>query len=326
MRHWVTRLRLQCLSGALLALSVSIPTLAQTWPDRPIKVLVPTPPGAGPDVVCRRVTQKLSEALGQSVTVENRPGASGHVAGEVASKSAADGYTLLCGVSSTFVTTPHVMTKLSYDPVKELAPISFIGKSHMVLVASPTVPADDLPSLISWIKANPGKVSFASPGVASSQHLAMEVFKSRAGLDMAHVPYNNSLAAPDLAAGRVQLMIDAYAPMLPYIQDKKVKLIAIASSSALAEFPNAALTNQTIADFGVTGWAALFAPKATAQAIIDRLSTEVTKILDMKDVKEQMAILGMIAQQGSPEATRNLIQTEFDYWGRVVKAANIRLE
>jgi tripartite-type tricarboxylate transporter receptor subunit TctC len=315
--------------AALLALACTLAAQAQTqapWPNRPVRVLVPAPAGSGPDVLCRQVTQKLAERLGQPFTPENRPGASGHVAGEAAARATPDGYTLLCGVSSTFVTTPHLMTRLAYDPLKDLAPVAVLARAHLLLVASPSVPADDLPSLIAWIKANPGKVSYASPGIGSNAHLAMEVFKAGTGLDMVHVPYNNPMALTDVASGRVQLMVEPSASALPFVRDGKIKLIAIASPTPLPEYPKVAPAKLTVPGFEVVGWGGLFVPAATPRPIVDRLAAEIPKVLETKEVRDTFATLGFVADGMGPEETRRFIRGEYEHWGQVIKAANIRLE
>ncbi|WP_077001243.1 tripartite tricarboxylate transporter substrate binding protein [Variovorax sp. KK3] len=254
-------LAMACAAAGLHAQTA--PGAQAAWPARPVRVLVPAGAGSGPDALCRQVTQRLGDQLGQPFTPDNRPGASGHVGAEMAARAAADGYTLVCGASSTFVTTPHLMTKLAYDPNKDLVPVAMLARAHLLLIASPGVPADDLPSLIAWIKSNPGKVSYASPGIGSNAHLAMEVFKAKAGLDMVHVPYNTLPALTDLSSGGVQLMIEPSASAIPFIRDGRVKLIAVASPTPLPEFPKARLTTDTVPGFEVIGWGGLFAPAAT---------------------------------------------------------------
>lgn len=251
--------------------------------------------------------------------------ASGHVGVEATAKAAPDGYTMVCGASSTFVTTPHLM-KLGYDPNKDVTPVAMLARAHLLLIASPTVPADDLPSLIAWIKANPGKVSYASPGVGSNAHLAMEVFKARAGLDIVHVPYNTTPALTDLASGRVQLLVEPSASATPFIRDGRVKLIAIASPTPLPEFPKARLTNETVPGFEVIGWGGLFVPAATPRPIVDRLAVEVHKVLQQKELRDAFAPLGFVPYDMGPDESRRFIRAEYDHWGEVIRSANIRLE
>jgi len=322
------KLRLFARAAALLAVAFAGAGLhAQSnWPERPVRVLVPAAAGTAPDVLCRQVTQRLSEAFGQPFTAENRPGASGHVGAEVAAKSAPDGYTLLCGASSTFVTTPHLMPKLGYDPNKDLVPVAMLARADLLLIANPKVPADDLPTLIAWIKANPGKVSYASPGVGSNAHLAMEVFKARAGVEMVHVPYNTAPGLTDVVAGNVELMIEPSASAAPFVRDGKVKLIAIASPARLPEFPKAHLTSETVPGFDVIGWGALFAPAATPRPIVDRLATEVHKVLQQPQLRDGFALLGFAPYDMGPDESKRFIRSEYAHWGEVIHAANIRLE
>jgi tripartite-type tricarboxylate transporter receptor subunit TctC len=315
-------------AAVVLALALAVAGLhAQApWPTRPVRVIVPAAAGSGPDVLCRQVSQRLGELLGQPVTPDNRPGASGHVGAEVAAKAAPDGYTLLCGASSTFVTTPHLMTKLGYDPNKDLAPVAMLARAHLLLIASPSVPANDLPSLIDWIRANPGKVSYASPGIGSNAHLAMEVFKARTGVDIVHVPYNTQPALTDLASGRVQLMVEPSASAIPFVRDGKVKLIAVASPTPLPEFSTARLTRDTVPDFEVIGWGGLFVPAATPRAIVDRLAAEVHKVLQQKELRDALAPLGFVPYDMGPDDSRRFIRAEYDHWGDVIRSAHIRLE
>ncbi|NML44312.1 tripartite tricarboxylate transporter substrate binding protein [Ramlibacter sp. G-1-2-2] len=314
-------------TAALFLAACALVAQAQPqWPARPVRVLVPAPAGSGPDVLCRNVLQRLSERLGQPFLPDNRPGASGHLAGDIVAKAPADGYTLLCGVSSTFVTTPHLMSKLSYDPLKDLQPVDVLARAQLLLVANPGVPADDLPSLVAWIKANPGKVSYASPGVGSNAHLAMEVFKAQAGLDMVHVPYNSPAALTDVASGRVQLMIEPSASAGPFIRDGRLKLIAIASPAPMPEYPKALPANKTVPGFEVIGWGGMFAPAGVPRPIVDKLATEIQQVLAGRDVKDAFGQLGFVPDGMGPEDTRRFIRTEYDHWGQVIKAANIRLE
>ncbi|MGJ7506479.1 Bug family tripartite tricarboxylate transporter substrate binding protein [Variovorax sp. GT1P44] len=314
-------------AAAVLALTCAAACLhAQSnWPTHPVRVVVPAVAGTGPDALCRQVTQRLGDLLGQPFTPDNRPGASGHVGVEATAKAAPDGYTAVCGASSTFVTTPHLM-KLGYDPNKDLAPVAMLARAHLLLIASPTVPADDMPSLIAWIKANPGKVSYASPGVGSNAHLAMEVFKARTGLDIVHVPYNTTPALTDLASGRVQLLIEPSASATPFVRDGRVKLIAIASPTLLPEFPKARLTNETVPGFEVIGWGGLFVPAATPRPIVDRLAAEVHNVLQQKELRDAFGTLGFVPYDMGPDESRRFIRSEYDHWGEVIRSANIRLE
>jgi tripartite-type tricarboxylate transporter receptor subunit TctC len=319
--------RLAARAAAVFALVLAAASVhAQgNWPTHPLRLLIPAPAGTAPDVLCRQFALRLGERLGQPVTPENRPGASGHVAAEATAKSPPDGYTMACGVQSTFASTPHLM-KLSYDPIKDLAPVSLIARAQLLLIASNSVPADDLPSLIAWIKANPGKVSYASPGVGSNAHLAMEVFKAKAGLDMVHVPYNTTSPMTDLASGRVQLLIEPLANAAAFVREGKVKLIAIASPTQVPEFPKAKPANATVPGFEVSGWGGIFVPAATPRAVIDRIAAEVPRVLEQKELRDAYQKLGFVADGMGPEETRRFVRSEYDTWGQVIRNAHIHLE
>lgn len=299
---------------------------APAWPAKPVRIMVPSPAGLGPDVLCRQVAQKLGERLGQPFTLDNRPGVSGHIAAEATAKAPADGYTILCGPSSTFVTTPHILPKLNYDPTRDVVPVVMLARAQMLLVAHPSVPADDLPGLIAWLKANPGTASYATPGIGSSNHLVMELFKSRVGVDLQHVPYNNQPAITDVAGGRVNLMVESSAVVAPFIRDGRIKPIAVVSPNPMPEYPKVAPARQTVPDFEMMGWAAFYAPAGTPRAVMDRLATEVAAIVQLPDVRNAFAPLGFVPDGAGPEPTRRSVQAEYERWGAVVKAANIKAQ
>lgn len=311
--------------AATLAL-LALPGFTQTYPSKPVRVIVPWPAGIGPDIICRQVAQKLTEKMGQPFVIDNKPGVAGHIGGEMASKAAPDGHTLLCGVSTSFVTTPHVLTKLTYNPLTDLEPITLVGRSHVVLVATNSVPADDLPSLIAYMKANPGKLSYASQGIGSSNHLVVELLKAKAGVEATHVPYNATPPHTDLVSGRVQLLFDPYVTSQQFIQSGKLKLIAIGSGDRLPAHPTVKTAQETIPGVEMWGWGAFFAPVGTPRPIIDQLSTELRKVLEMTDVKDSFAKMGFVPAPMSPSEAKKYIREEFDRWGNVVRAANIRID
>lgn len=301
-------------------------SFAQSYPARPVRVVVPWPAGIGPDTICRQVTQKLADRLGQPFVVDNKPGVAGHLGGETVVKAAPDGHTLLCGVSTSFVTTPHVLPKLAYNPLNDLEPISLVGRSQMVLVATPSLPVDDLPSLLAYMKANPGKLAYASQGIGSSNHLAMELLKIKAGVTATHVPYNAIGAAGDLVSGRVQLLFDPYVTSAQFIQTGKLKLVAVASGERLPDHPGVKTAQETIPGLELWGWAAFFAPVGTPRAIVEQLNVELRKVLDTKDIKDSFNRMGFVTAGMPSEEARRYIKSEYDRWGSVVRDANIKPE
>ena len=307
------------------ALCVSANVNAQRYPDKPVRVVVPFPSGGALDVLCRTATIKLSEMMGQQFVVENRPGATGHLGSEAVAKSKPDGYTLLCGASSTYVVSPHVM-KINYDPLKDLTSIGMLAQAYNVLVVNPTVPARDLGEFIAYAKANPGKLSYGSYGIGSNIHLATELFKLMAGLDMVHVPYASPQVVPDLVTGRIQVMIANLPQVVEYVRGGKLRLLAIASPDRVPELPGVPNMQDTLPGFSVIAWGALFLPAGAPREIADTLSAELRKLLESPDVKATFAKSGFVPYSWSAEETNAFIRAEFARWGKVVKDANIKVE
>ncbi len=301
---------------------------AQSYPTKPIRLIVPFAAGGGSDVVGRVVAQKLGERLGQQVLVENRPGAGGSIGADQVAKAAPDGYTLLLGSTSEIAQYPNLNPKVPYDPVRDFAPIGAIGTVPLVLVASETLPAKSVAEVIAFAKANPGKISFGSAGNGSTTHLAMELFASIAGISMTHVPYKGSApVVTDLLNGNLQLAIPTMPAVLPHASGGKLKLLAVSTARRTASLPAV----PTMQDAGVRGydtglWTGLLAPAGTPREVVAKLATELQWVVSQPDVKDQLAKQGAEAAPGSAEAFAAQIREELGVWARVVKQANIRLD
>lgn len=298
---------------------------AQAWPSKPLRIIVPFPPGNAGDVTARSVADRLTQRLGQPVIVENRAGAQGAIGVEAVVKSPPDGYTLLVTSLSPLVITPHVSKNLPYDPLRDLAPVARIGWTGMILVAPVSFPANTVQELIAYGKANPGKLSYASLGAGTLSMLTMEVFKQATGLDVLHVPYKgSSQAMTDLIGGQVPLMFDGMTSSYAHVKSGKLKALAISAGtrSALApEIPALAETGVTgLKDVGVEGWSGMLAPAGTPAAIIERLNTEVNWILQQPDFKARANGQNLDLYPPSTAAQFNtFLRREFNHWGATVK-------
>jgi tripartite-type tricarboxylate transporter receptor subunit TctC len=312
------------LAASLLASTVAF---AQPWPGKPVRIVVTYPAGGGADAMARLVAPKLSEALGQPVLVENRGGASGTIAAELVAKAAPDGYTLMLDATNHAV-NPSLFPKLPYDPHKAFAPVTLLALFPNVLVVHPAFPVSSVGDLIRKAKAEPGKLAYASSGNGSAQHLAAELFRQRAGLDMVHIPYKGGgPALIDVMAGQVPFYFGNMASALPHVKNGKLKAIAVTGgrrSAAAPELP-------TIAESGMPGyqvyeWNAIFAPVGTPPAVINRLQAEIAKVVKVPEVRDRMLALGGEIVASSPQDLAAWVREQTASWATVVRAANIKLE
>ncbi|MBI3936456.1 MAG: tripartite tricarboxylate transporter substrate binding protein [Betaproteobacteria bacterium] len=313
-----------CRLVAAMLIAAATHAAAQGYPAKPVRMIVPSTPGGSVDTLARIVAQKMTASLGQQVVVENRAGSGGVIGTEIAAKSAPDGYTLLDAASSQAVNA--VLHKLSFDTLRDFAPITMLMLTPNFLVAHPSLPIKTVPDLIRLAKAHPGQITFASAGVGSAPHMAGELFKSLAKVDLVHVPYKGGGPVfVDLIGGYVQLSFLNIASSLVHVRAGKVRGIAVTSSRrsrSAPEFP-------TIAESGVPGyeiyeWNALFAPAGTPPGIIARLNAEIIKIMAAPDVQERLFQLGAEAATSTPEQLGDRIRREIAKWGKVVKDMGIK--
>ena len=312
---------------ALTALACGFAANAQTnYPNRPLRVVVFIPAGGGADLLARVMGQKLGDALGQTVVVDNRAGMGGVIATNLVAKAAPDGYTLLqCGITTHGI-GPHVYTNLPYDPVKDFAPVILSATLPIFLIANAQVPVKSVSELIALAKAKPDSISFASPGTGSAPHLVGELFKIVTGIPSLHIPYKGSgTGAPALAGGEVQFMFDAIAGHQAFIKSGRVKALAVTSAARLAAFADI----PTMKELGlgrVDGevWYGLLAPAGTPRNIIAKLNTESRRVLAMQDLKDRLTVAGIDTAGSTPEEFGKFIRAELDKWGPVVKAAGVK--
>ena len=298
---------------------------AQAYPNRPGRILVPFPAGAGVDIVARMLGLPLTDLWGQATVVDNRPGAGGTIACELAAKAAPDGYTLLLGNISTFAMAPSLYKKVNYDPVQSFAPITLVNTSANVLVAHPSVPAATTQALIALAKAKPGQINYASAGSGTSPHLAAELFKSMAGVDLVHVPYKGSpQALTDLLGGQTQIMFASLVSALPHIRQARLRALGVTSLKRAAALPDLpAISEAGLRGYDVSVWMGIVAPTGTPPAIIAQLNRQIAALLQSPDIRERLAVQGLEAASNSPAEFRTYIASEVRKWAVVIKQAGV---
>lgn len=316
--------------GAVAGLTAALfaaPALAQAYPDKPIRVIVSVPAGATPDVTARLVTPGLARLLGQPLVVDNRGGAGGLIGAELAAKAAPDGYTLFISSPGALTILPH-LRKVPYDTLKDFAPVSLISIGPFVLITHPSVPARTVKELIALAKAQPGKLNYASAGNGVANHLAMELFKQMAGVDITHVPYKGApQAVTDVVAGHMNMMFNSIAPILGHIKADRVRVLGIASSKRSPQLPEV----PTISEAGVPGyasenWFGMFAPAKTPKRIVVRLNEAVVKVVRAPEVQSQFAALGADAVGNSPEEFAAFVRRDMQQYAKVVKLSGAKLD
>ena len=311
----------------MLGAATSI-ALAQAWPSRTIRLIVPFPPGGGNDVIARVVAQKLGERLGQPVVVENRAGANGIVGLQALMQAPPDGHTIAVGAAGPLAVNPSLYDKLPYDPLKDFAPITNMVNFPLLLVTHPSVPAKTTRELVALAKAQPGKLYYSSPGSGNSGHLAGELFNTAAGVKTVHVPYKGQgPALADLLAGQVQMLYSSIPSVLPHVQQKQLNAIAVGSAKRVPSLPDI----PTIAESGVPGyeaysWVGMIAPAGTPREVIARLNRDIVEILKQKDVAEKLNAQGALPVGDTPEQFGAYIKAEIEKWGAVVRSSNIKAE
>lgn len=309
------------LAAALLALACSL-SFAQGFPERPIRLIVPLPPGGSPDTIARTLAQGVQGVWKEPIVVENRTGGSQNIGSEVVAKSAPDGYTWLLAPDNVFVTNPY-LAKGPFDPLTDLAPVTLLARIQFLLVVHPSVPAKSVQELVAYAKAHPGELNFGSSGTGSPQHLGGLLLQQLAGIKMNHVPYKGAApAVADLLAGRIQVWIGAANSLLPHIRAGKLRGLATAASQRFVSLPDM----PTIAEAGVPGyalypWLGLFVPAKTPPDIVASINRETRRILALEETKARLVPQGMDLMTGSPEELAKLIHDEYASWGRVIKQA-----
>lgn len=325
--HSRRRREVLTLAGAAFG-TLTLPASAQSYPTRPIWLIVPFAAGGGSDIVARTVAQKLGEALGHPVLVDNKPGAGGNIGTDVAAKAAPDGYTIVMGVFGPIAVNPSLFGNLPYDPLRDFAPITQAVTVTNMLAVHPSVPAGTVKELIEYGRQNPGKLASATGGVGTAGHMASELFKSMTRLDMAVVPYKGAApAVNDVLNGQVPITFEALLSTLPYVKTGKLKAIAVTTSTRSSLLPDI----PTIAEAGLPGydannWYGFLAPARTPEPVIAILHREITRVLRMPDVTEKLASVGAEPVGNTPEAFSTVIRTDVAKWKRIVQETGAKVE
>lgn len=318
------------LSMALLCLLVALagPASAQSYPLKPVKIIVPYPPGGSTDILSRVLAEKLTPALGQQVVVENRAGATGMIGAEAVARSPADGYTLLMGVNGPMTIAPAIHAKMPYDTLRDFAPVILVSDAPKLLVINPSIPANTVQEFIAWARKQPKPIAFASAGVGSTGHLASEMLKQRGGFEAIHVPYKGGgPAITDVIAGHVQFMFEVMPQLLPHVQSGRLKALAISTaerSPALPSLPTVA--EQGLPGFRSSTWFGVLAPAGTPEAIVNRLNSEFGKVLREPDLTKRLTDLGSNWQANSPADFGAFLRADLDKWREVVAKSGAKFD
>ena len=306
---------------------LSTPSMAQAYPSKPIKLIIPFPAGGATDIVGRVVAQQLGVELGQTVVVDNRAGAAGVIGSESVARAAPDGYTILLSTSSTHTIGPILNPKIPYSPIKDFTPIMYLAASPQVVVVPLSSPAKTMPELIDYIKKNPGKLNFGSAGTGGIPHLSTERFLAMTGTKMTHVPYKGTaLAMPDLMAGRLDLMFDSISVSLPHIRDGKVRALAVTSPKPSSVAPDIPALSQFVPGYETLTWFGVFGPAGLPPAIQDKLNQALNKAIQNPALLAQFAKLGFDAAGGTPAEFAKKMADETVMWRKVITDGNITIE
>ena len=315
------------LLACLLAFASCATQAQEAWPAKPVRFILPFPPGGGTDILGRLIAERLAANLGQPVLIENRGGAGGNIGAEAAAKSAPDGYTIVL-VAPSLAISPSLYSKLNYDPLRDFAPVSLVATVPNVMVTQPSIAAQSLREFIALAKAKPGAMNFGSGGSGTSNHLAGELFNIVAGVTLVHVPYKGvNLAMQDVLTGRIELVVIGIPAAAPHLKAGKLRALALIAprrSAALPEVPTVAEAG--LPDFEVTTWYGVLAPAATPRAIIARLNAELVKIMDSPEMQERLANLATEPKTSTPEEFSVYIKQEIAKWGEVVRKAGLKAD
>jgi tripartite-type tricarboxylate transporter receptor subunit TctC len=318
------RTLLAVLAIAMLAPLVPTPAEAQSYPNRPIRIISPFPPGGGNDVLARIIQGKLADRLKATIVVENRPGAGAVIGIQALAKSPPDGYSLVLS-GSTLAVAPTLYKRQPFDPIKDFEPVALVAHYPFLLVATSSLPIKSVAELIAQAKQKPGEIMYASPGAATSQHLFAELLKVQTGIDLRHIPYNGTAPAViDIVAGRVALMFAAAAPSIPLLKDGTLRALGVSSAARLAELPDVPPIADAVPGFDESNWSIMLAPAGTPPEIVNRLHEAFKDVMAMPEVEKQLANVGMIPiVSPSPQELRKFVSTAVARWGSIVRKAGI---
>jgi tripartite-type tricarboxylate transporter receptor subunit TctC len=323
-----SNVNLQRCFAALICLVATASALAQPYPSKPIRLVVPFPPGGGTDIFARQIATKLSESLGWVVVVDNKPGAGGNIGVDIAAKSPADGYTVVLGQTSNLAINPTLYGKLPYDPLKDLVPVVGVAAAPVVLVVAANSPYTSLADVVAAARAKPGAIMYASPGNGTVSHLAGERLQRAAGVRFEHIPYKgSSQAMTDVIGGNVALFMASVPSALAQINGGRLRAIAVTSDRRSAQLPDVPTVAESgYKDFEATTWYGLLVPSGTPPAVVETLNREVNRVLQLPEVRAQIAAEGGEPLGGTPEKFASLMRSEYALWGRVVKESGAKAD
>jgi tripartite-type tricarboxylate transporter receptor subunit TctC len=312
---------------AMLAALFASAAIAQTFPDRPVKIIVPLPPGGSPDTIARTLASHLQETWKQPVVVENRTGGSQNIGSDAVAKSAPDGYTWLLAPDNVFVTNPYIARAATYDPLTDLQPVTEVARIQFLLVVPASLPVNSVSELIAYAKARPNELNFGSSGNGSPQHLSAAMLQLMGGIKMNHVPYKGAAPAiQDLLPGRIQVWIGAANSLLPHIRDGKLTLLGSTAPQRFANLGNTPAIGETLTGYSVDPWLGLFMPAKVPAEVLRKVNAEVARVLGREDVKAKLAPQGIELVTQSPEEFAKFIRADHEKWGKVIKEAGIHGE
>ena len=312
--------------NAILLLWVSL-AAAQPFPTKPVKILVAFPPGGGTDIVARLLGQKLAELWGQPVVVENRAGASGTIGTEIAARAEADGHTIFMATMGNMTANQHLYARMAVDPLRALAPITKVVDVHFAFLANPALAAGNVAELIELAKKRPGDIAYSSSGPGGAPHLAMELFKRRAGVDLRHIPYKGSgPGMNDLLGGRVMVTMDSVLQSLPHVKAGRLKALAVLGPRRIAMLPDVPAVSETVPGYSLTNWFGLVAPAATPKPLLLKIGNDVVGILKDNDLRKKITDLGADVVGNSAEEFGAAMRAESAQWAEIIRLANIRIE
>ena len=313
---------------AIAAATLTTGAIAQSWPAKPIRIVVPFPPGGGTDIIARETSQKVAAATGWTFVIDNKPGAGGNLGVDAVAKSPADGYTIVIGQTSNLAINPTLYTKLPYDPQKDLAPIVLLANAPLVMVTGANSPYKTVADAVSAAKAKPGAVNFASPGNGTVAHLTSELFQKAASVKTRHVPYKGaSQALTDVISGNVELYMSSVPTLLGQIKQGKLRALAVSSAKRVDDLPNVPTINESgYAGFNAVTWFGLLAPAGTPRDVVARMNAEFNKALQQAELRKKLGDEGADPAGGTPEQFASLIKDDIARWGKVVKESGVKVD
>ena len=323
----LARRRFIQLLGIVLASAAHCGASGQAFPAKPIRIIVPYPPGGTTDVLARILGQRMTEHMGQPVIVDNRGGGGGNIGTEAVARSAPDGYTLVLGTVATHGVNSHVSKKIPYDPIADFAPIAALVQNIICVAANPALPVQNIRELVDYAKQNPGRLSFASSGTGTPHHLAGEFLNQLAGINMVHVPYKGATPAVlDTITGQVQIGFLSLATALPHIKAGKLRLLAVVEGTRASAMPDVPTVGETVKGFEISSWLGLFAPAGTPPAVIQKLNAEVLRTLNHPETRASLEAQGLNIVVNSPEQFAAQVKLDYERWGKLIKSVGVQLD